>query len=84
VKDTPNDLLSTVADISPSSKIKGLSKLPRVGIEREAGGAAAIQDGQLVRHDATALMNSSREETALEALTFARWPTFILLNIFEQ
>jgi len=55
-----------------------------VGIEREAGGAAAIQDGQLVRHDATALMNSSREETALEALTFARWPTFILLNIFEQ
>jgi len=55
-----------------------------VGIEREAGGAAAIQDGQLVRHDATALMNSRREETALEALTFARWPTFILLNIFEQ
>jgi len=81
VKDTPNDLLSTVADISPSSKIKGLSKLPRVGIEREAGGVAAIQDGQLARHDATGrtvLMNSRREETALEALTFARWPTFIL------
>jgi len=58
-----------------------------VGIEREAGGVAAIQDGQLARHDATGrtvLMNSRREETALEALTFALADLYSLGKIFSS
>jgi len=90
VKDTPNDLLSTVTDISPGSKIKGLSKLSwarvrRRGKEERERGGTATQDGQPVQRDATGktmLMNSRREETALEALTFALTDLYFLTKYF--